>query len=255
MTEFTNPAFFSQGMPTSTTRNGHIKLGLTRNANNRRSETVIYFEDGATDNFDSKFDAYLFQMNSGGAPTVFTVADHRLTINGLPRLLGQKSVPIHVQIPMAGEYTLSAHQIWYFDSTAQIFLEDAVTGALHNIKDVPQYTFTAAQGYIPNRFILHFFSGTVTQLAAATQKVQQVALFPNPTHDLLHVAISEVAQAEGKALIKVFNMVGHEFMQQEVAIKQHTANATLDLGRLAKGIYIIHITTTAGTVQRRVVVE
>ena len=68
------------------------------------------------------------------------------------------------------------------------------------------------------------------------EQTQNVSLYPNPTDDKVYI------EAEGLRLVRVFNLMGQEVMNQAV-----DGNFTLDLSSQPQGCYFIETTTEQGS--------
>ncbi|MBI9037236.1 MAG: T9SS type A sorting domain-containing protein [Bacteroidales bacterium] len=129
-------------------------------------ETIICFNENATQSFDSEFDAYKFILNNN-VNQLFskTSEEFGLAINTLPNILLDNgiSVPLSYNIVESGNYTITASEMESFIE-ANIILEDVLLGTTINLNETPIYNFTANPEDDPDRFIVHFnVSSTQTQ--------------------------------------------------------------------------------------------
>ncbi|MCD4745468.1 MAG: hypothetical protein K8R58_04145, partial [Bacteroidales bacterium] len=93
-------------------------------------ETIICFNENATTDFDSEFDAYKFLINDNINHLYSkTSDDFGLAINTLPETLLSSSidVPLNYEVVESGTYTISAYQLESF-TDIPISLEDIQTG-------------------------------------------------------------------------------------------------------------------------------
>ena len=73
---------------------------------NYLDETVIYYQAGATDGFDSQFDAYKFP---GAMPAPYIAQQYGntvLAINGISPVVQTFSIHLKVTTPITGSYTI-----------------------------------------------------------------------------------------------------------------------------------------------------
>ncbi len=72
-TDYVNPTF----QRTKNEKKGLLRLEIQSDlvGANRKDDLVIYFQDGATADFDGSFDAFKFSYNPVGFPTIFTKAE------------------------------------------------------------------------------------------------------------------------------------------------------------------------------------
>jgi hypothetical protein len=88
-------------------------------------------------------------------------------------------------------------------------------------------------------------SGTKEELAAG------IALYPNPTSGIINLAL----EGQQPAQVTILNALGQEVLIKTVGTNNSKATHPLDLGGLAKGIYLVQVRTKKQVVVRKVVVE
>ena len=125
-------------------------------------ETIICFNENATNVFDSEFDAYKFLINDNINHLYSkTSDDFGLAINTFPEALLSSSIDVtlNYEVVESGAYTISAYQLESF-TDIPISLEDIQTGIITDFYENPVYIFTANTGDDPARFIVHFNTST-----------------------------------------------------------------------------------------------
>ena len=78
-------------------------------------------------------------------------------------------------------------------------------------------------------------------------------LFPNPTDGKVNLVVGETQQ--GKAVVEVYNLLGERMMAKSLGHLQQSETITLDLSRLAPGLYIIKLSTANGSCTKKVSVR
>jgi hypothetical protein len=78
-------------------------------------------------------------------------------------------------------------------------------------------------------------------------------LFPNPTDDKVNLVAGETLQ--GKAMVEVYNLLGERMMVKSLGHLQQGETITLDMSRLASGLYIIKLSTADGCCTKKVSVR
>ena len=175
VTTYENPALFRKVETRPV-----LTLAL-RNASGIEDKTYVYFENGATANFDGYYDAFKLP-NTGPVPSVFTRAGNdNLAINGLPVTSATTIVPLGCKVPQAGTWTITADQIINFLPGQTIYLEDILTNTLHNLNQQNSYTFSTSQTDLTGRFFLRFGPGAVTGTNPA-ELAAKVLVYPNPNN-------------------------------------------------------------------------
>ncbi len=149
----------STGLYKSSERNGespYVRLQL--DFENHGNTVFIGFPENGTDYFDNKGDATKLYANDE-FPQMYALEDGiKLSTNALAPLSGgSKTVSLHVDQVVDGEYTMTLSQLENLPNMA-ISLEDLQTGTIHNLVNNPVYTFRASSGDDTGRFLLHFSS-------------------------------------------------------------------------------------------------
>ncbi|GEO03165.1 hypothetical protein AAE02nite_08290 [Adhaeribacter aerolatus] len=228
-----------------------VHLQIT--AGNKKDAAIIYFEEGATAQADSRYDAYKLPANSPAIPMVYSKTDNaNLSINGLGKLKpGQEVVvPLGIAGAANGNFTLEASQLLNFEPNRFILLEDRETGLLQDLRQNPVYTFNLGSQGADERFFIHFTQNKILALAGSAQ----VAVYPNPSKGFLQIYLSNLNQ-EQSAEAFLYNNLGQRVYQQNLAVRNGRVAESLNLQNLNKGVYVLHLRTQQGSVKRKIVLE
>ena len=214
-------------------------------------DAFVYFQQGATAGFDAQMDAYKL-TNTSGLSVGSLIAGDELAINGLPLLTGPTTVPLNLNVPAAGSYTLYAASLVNFGAT-NVYLLDTQTGTRTNLGQQASYTFSTTARSLPGRFSLYF--GAAGALAnKSADLAAQVQLFPNPAQSSFTLLLpAELGTAPVTA--KLFNQLGQLVNTRTVSMTAAGASAQFDVSNLAKGVYTLQLSSTDHRVTKRVVVE
>ena len=90
-------------------------------------------------------------------------------------------------------------------------------------------------------------------LSAEEQSTVPFSLFPNPTDGKIHLRFE--AEEQGKAFVEVFNLLGEKMITKNVQPLSHGEVVSLDLSRLAPGLYIVKLSTKNGIFSKKVVLK
>ncbi|WP_071891292.1 T9SS type A sorting domain-containing protein [Hymenobacter sp. PAMC 26628] len=216
-------------------------------------ETNVYFEQGATAGYDPKYDAYKLPSSSGLSISSFAAND-ALSINGLAPLVATvaTTVPLDVQVPTTGVFTLNAASVVNFTATTQVLLLDAQTGARIDLKQQPLYTFTAATKAMPGRFSLYFGPSAVLATNPASL-AQQVQLYPNPARGSFTLLLpAELGRTPVTATL--YNQLGQVVSQRTLPMTAAGATAQFDVSHLAFGVYTLQMTGGTTKVVKRLTI-
>ena len=131
-------------------------LRLTVEGNTYSDQTIILFIAGATEGFDSDYDAYKL----GGipaAPQFYSIISCcNLAVNALPPMVSDVTVQMGFDVGATTTYTISATDLYTFDPTITIHLFDSIDDVLVDLKADSIYSFSASPDDISERFKVLF---------------------------------------------------------------------------------------------------
>ncbi|KAF2335536.1 T9SS sorting signal type C domain-containing protein [Flavobacterium daemonense] len=152
----TNTQFFKTKADASESdlERNRIWLNMTNDEGAFKQLLVGYIE-GATDDFDRKFDGDSFDGNK--FLDFYSINnDHKLAIQG--RALPVRSadiVPLGYRTEIAGDFTISIYHIDGALTLQPIFLEDKTTNKIVDLR-AGNYTFNTGAGTFTDRFVLRY---------------------------------------------------------------------------------------------------
>ncbi|GAA4364425.1 hypothetical protein GCM10023185_33960 [Hymenobacter saemangeumensis] len=229
-----------------------VQLHLRGSGSVLADEAFVYFEQGASSAFDTRYDAFKLP-NTSGLSLGSIMGGHELSVNGLAPLSGSATVPLNVRVPAPGSYTLNAANLLNFGPGTQVFLLDTQTGARVNLGQQPSYTFRANSTALPGRFSLYF--GLAGPLANhASSLAEQVQIFPNPAKGSFTLLLpTELGRTP--VTVKMINQLGQQVSVRSVAMTAAGASAQFDVTGLAPGVYSLILKSDKTQVTKRLVVE
>ncbi|MCD4732600.1 MAG: T9SS type A sorting domain-containing protein [Bacteroidales bacterium] len=132
-----------------------IKLEISSEINSYSDQTVIHFNEFATENFDPSFDAYDILAGLDEAPALYSVSaeNANLSINTLPETENDISIPLMFSVGVNGIYTIEAVQIDNCENKF-IYLKDLQENILTDFNSQAIYSFLGDVNDDPNRFEL-----------------------------------------------------------------------------------------------------
>lgn len=129
--------------------------------NNIVSSTLVGYATGASDAFDSPFDARssvptFMKLYSLIDNEVYDIQGRSLPFNN------NDHVPLGITTVQAGTYSIGLNTIdgLFLAANQGIYVEDKTTNIIHNLKTNP-YSFTSAVGTFHNRFVLRYTNETL----------------------------------------------------------------------------------------------
>ncbi len=151
---------------------GQLKIYV--NSDSYGDETVVEFNENATEGFDSQFDAYKL-AGIGQAPQIyFVTASDQLAVNTLPFTGEFMSLPLYFAAGTPGNHVISVEGTEGFEAEVMISLEDQLEETITNLRQQPEYTFYGSPSDDPGRFLLHFDVSTV---GTATANEEHISVY------------------------------------------------------------------------------
>lgn len=140
---------------------------------NYLDECVFYYQQGATDGFDSSYDAYkLFGFNP--APHISIDNDSLLmVINGISPVSQTYSTNILATTPITQTFTISAEDIQDLPPGTCVLLKDLQTNTVVNLL-VNSYVFILSSNTTTSRFVLTITYNTLPITSNVTQPTCQL---------------------------------------------------------------------------------
>ena len=155
---YANNQFYRTSNPI--TDESRIWLNLS-NEDDLADRTLIAYLEEATDLKDRLYDAIATVDPS--AHSIYTfIDDDKMTIQAFALPFSVDDfIPLGINIPSPGNYTISIHAAEGIFSSEQVFIEDLLLNSISNISEEP-YMFFAETNEINDRFILRFNAATLS---------------------------------------------------------------------------------------------
>jgi hypothetical protein len=201
-----NPTFYRQGLLIDHYMNVYLNNG------SQSDQTMVYFMDGATDNFDPMFDANRMSDDID-LPMVYTVVNaERLSYNALPKMApGEtKSVPMGIRTEVPGNHTLSFSDLLTLENTS-VTLEDLKLGSMQPVSEGYVYSFVTQTGDARERFVLHFAANTASAIMTLEKSAIPVYSFGNA----VYIDLKEL-RAEEQFTAIAYDLAGRVLFKEEV---------------------------------------
>lgn len=207
-----------------------IRLQAT-NAVGLEDETIIRFNSGATVEHDGQYDAY--KLFGYLYPQLYsrTPENSELAVNTLPAYEDGTVVPLGFIAPEDGQYSINLNEFVNFSASTTLYLEDLLTGDLHELSDNPSYAFVASVEDDPNRFNL-LFKGVQNVVDAPLVSAVRIYSFEK---DVI-ILLPETAQG---TIVRIFDLVGKEIQTENI---NGQTKASIPVNG-QKGYYVVKVQT------------
>jgi hypothetical protein len=226
-----------------------VNLLMNDGVSNRYAK--LYYLDTATKGFDSGWEGETF----GGIPNNLDIFTHLVSDNNGKNYQLQSLpiaemetiiVPVGIKAAAGKEITFTAEAM-NLPGDTKVFLEDRLANTLTRLDEAnASYKITlndALNG--TGRFFLHTKASGV--LSTDDAILESVSIY-TPNKSTLRIA----GLAQGKATVKVFNILGKQVMQTSFS---SSGVQDISLPKLATGMYIVQLETAKGKLNKKIVLE
>jgi hypothetical protein len=174
-------------------KNENTDLHFSVQGNAYSDEMLIQFNDNASADFDSQYDAYKLR-GVEAAPQLYMVQNGiDMATNSLP-FEDNLMIPVNLEVGADGNYTFTSE----FDGSVDVILEDLLTGEFISLYNGTSYAFYASSNDASERFVLHF--GALTTVSSVDKS--SINVYSN----LRDIYVEVPANTQGD--IFVYNMMG-----------------------------------------------
>jgi hypothetical protein len=180
--------------------------------------TVIYFENSATEKFDTDLDARKLLNTNTDLPSVYSIsADAKqLSINSLKEPNSSIHVPLGVLLLKNGQVSFFCTDITALPLNIYCYLYDSVAGVYKNLKDSSRYECYLAAGTYEKRFSVVFSRTAILQQRLPADD-SRTGIFQLTGTDRQKRILLNLPPGE-KAVIRVINMAGQVLDNREYRI-------------------------------------
>jgi len=245
-----NTDFYRTASPSENTANtntierNRIWLNLV-DQNGAISSILVGYIEGATQDKDRLYDAYIREINS--LSMYSKIGEERMIIQGraLPFDVNDQ-VPLGTVIPQAGQYTIAISNVdgLFLNDNQAIYLEDTYEGIIHNLRAAP-YTFTETERIdYEDRFILRY---TDDALGIDELDLAEGLTIIAPNGDYIKVN-AEQSLIES---VTVYDLLGRVLFNKMVI---NESEFILNSNNLSDGTYIVKATLVNGQAKAQKIV-
>ena len=237
------------------TADSRAQLALTLRNATAATQAAMYFEQGATADFDRAFDAAALP-NSNGLTLATEAGAEAVAINGLPVLTGADVVlPLRLSAAAAGSYTLAVDNLANLPANYRAYLRDALTGTYTDLTTTSAVNLAlAANGATGGRYAVVFSTQNRVLATAPAALARLATVYPNPAHGTATLLLPVALRGSAATTVAVVDNLGRTVLTRTLAAG--TAEVLeLSLAGLAPGVYSVLARTAAGLVAKRLVIQ
>ncbi|MCD4736704.1 MAG: right-handed parallel beta-helix repeat-containing protein [Bacteroidales bacterium] len=213
-----------------------IRLELLLNSETK-DETVVRFNENATETFDNEYDASKLFSESLNKPQLYTyIGDEKYIINAVPFPETVISIPMTFKATSEGSYSIRRTQLVGLDNYL-VELVDTYENFTTNLQTTQDYYFSSAEGTFDDRFILTI-KGTATGLDEIIKSDRLFNIYTYSNH--INIQTMTDDWSGSRADINVFDLTGRTIMKLS-GVELFNGETKQFSFVQAKGIYIVEI--------------
>ena len=225
-------------------------LRLSVSSGTYSDDMVVLFRNDATDNFDSKYDAFKKFLSTTDpieklVPMIYSVTPDNtdLAISTIAPFTGNKNIPVGFKCSVAGTYTISLSENT-LSSDVTIYLLDTKLNKTTDLKGKISYAFKYSLTDSPNRFVIQLGKTPTAMPTVNNTNGQNVSIYA--ANGLININ----SDNEITGNVEVYDVLGKLIKEQNIS---GTNNAIGLNGR--PGIYIVRIVSSKLTISRKVIIN
>jgi hypothetical protein len=216
-----------------------VKLDLS--GNGYKDEAIVRFNSNASAAFDNNLDAMKFFSFNSNVPGMATVSNAvNYSVNALPLLTNNISLPLKVQVGVSGTYTIHLDSLSNLPVGTCLTLEDLLTGTTTDLRTNSSYSFYIKNTTVSTRFIIHICGTTAStvneQKGSSNDLKDHVKIVSNHNSVDLMFDFNESTNT----IIDIYNSIGQQVVTKK-NIAAYKNNLSIDFSDKATGIYYIKI--------------
>ena len=216
-----------------------IKLELNNSGN--QDETVIWFNENATNGFDEDYDAPKLLPSSGDYDQVYSqVGTEKFGINGIALPAESVTIPIAVEILKSGsDYKIIASQMQGLEGYVVTLTDKMNSDFTIKLNNTSGYSFSSAAGTFADRFLL-----TISTAKSAVSDV----IIPDKSFNVyvfdkeLNVQLLNSTLDGKQGTINIYDLMGRKVLSQNNVEWTYGDLKKIQLG-VPQGIYLVEIKT------------
>jgi hypothetical protein len=226
-----------------------LKINVVGSPNEFKDELSVYFNDAMTAGYDRGFDA-LKMDGIANAPQIYTVMEgNNLAVNALASYEPSIAIPMSFKAGLFGSYMLTAGEIESFSTDVGISLEDLKTGTVQDLRKNPDYTFTHDPANLPERFLLRFNNGALSDKDPAVDPSKEFTIYS--FGNTVYVRHNKSSNVDVMGNVSVFDLLGREVFHARLECNLLSGYSV----NLPEGYYVVSVRTQETVINQKVYLD
>lgn len=222
-----------------------IRLSATIEGANS-DQTVIYFDDLATEDFNPELDALKLMNTDSGTPNIYIIPENKrnMSIRSIRYPVSDTYIiDLGINSKSGKSMTISADTIASLPQGYKVYLKDSYNGMILNLSSVPDYSFSIAEESYTDRFKIIISKLDLSQEALGTGSFDAYTKEGSLNLNL--------RLKEEQVMVQVSDLTGRIILQTSLY-----GEGNHNIGRISgRGIYIVSIFTDMGIISKKVYLD
>ena len=231
-----------------------VRLNLLQD--NKKDQVLVYMRPEAQHLIDAYDAEKMFLTNY---PQIYTkINDKKLVINAMKNNKTQTIVPLFLELPSAGVYTLNTEE--FNIENGLILLEDKQEGVIQDMTFNENYVFYGNSGLLANRFFIHFKlpAPIITATGPSNNWIDSES---ENTWSEIHITTNgkgkilvsqDIEQTDNvKSFVTVTDASGKLVLEEEF----EGVNGAVELLDVVNGVYFVRVESNGQIAVKKVLVQ
>ena len=214
-----------------------------------RDESVVYFNQNATTEYNIKFDVPKLMNTDLLYPNIYSLAsENRVASKGFPELKEDMVIPVGFSVNTEGKYTIKASDINNLPAGTHVYLIDTKRSISQDLTIAPSYSFSF-DGTDDNRFFLKF---AMKQSAISNQQSAKELCNIYSSENTLFVNYSNPDNE--KVALSIYDITGQNLKEVSILSRFIGTQFSIHLD-VAPGVYFVKVITTSKVYTQKVYIQ
>jgi len=230
-------------VPASVTDNQIVRLQISNGIN--ADETVLYFNDKATDGFDD-YDSPKMSNNNNSIPEIYTmVGSEKVVINGMEKINFDNELALGFMTLTTNEFSIRANKFSNIPSDIKLILLDKRENVETDLTFGDAYNFSSSATNTVDRFSIIFRSTSSVTDDVITRINQNALVFKNINN---HIVILCKDELKNNKTVSVYNSIGQKIVNQQIINSTTIIDKTLE-----SGLYLVKVNYKKYSITRKLI--
>lgn len=223
-----------------------IRIGFD-SPNKIHRQLLLTVDPNASLGIDHGYDG--IQMDSQVDDMSFLISNEKYSIQGIGSIQDYTELPLFVKLKDNGTIKIGLDFVENLQEGIPVFLKDAKTQTLHNLRESAFTSTFLFKGHHNNRFSIVFEKQATLSSERITEN-EEIQVFTPRNQSAIHIKTPPGIQLEN---VSVINMLGQELQNWDV--RSSNGEIILNHNNYAAGAYVVKMNTAGQSYSRKVILN